>query len=176
MNFQQLTLILLMVFPSIIIFDFNKKSDVSDWRIVDDVVMGGRSSGRFELNKEGNGVFSGTVSLQNNGGFSSVRYPFNKKELGNYTKFVLRVKGDGKKYQFRVKSDRNDYHSYIATIQTTGEWQTVEILFSEMSPGFRGRTLNMDNYPGERMNEIAFLIGNKKRESFKIEIDNIRLK
>lgn len=176
MNFQQLTLILLMASPSIIIFDFNKKSDVSDWRIVDDVVMGGRSSGSFELNKEGNGVFSGTVSLQNNGGFSSVRYPFNKKGLGNYTKFVLRVKGDGKKYQFRVKSDRNDYHSYIATIQTTKEWQTLEVLFSEMSPRFRGRALNMDNYPGEKMDEIAFLIGNKKRESFKLAIDNIRLK
>jgi hypothetical protein len=41
------------------LFDFNKTSDTSNWRIVDDVVMGGRSNGSFEINTEGHGKFSG---------------------------------------------------------------------------------------------------------------------
>ena len=63
-----------------ILFDFNIKSDISNWKVVDDVVMGGRSNGNFELNKNGYGVFSGNVSLENNGGFSSLRYRFDKKQ------------------------------------------------------------------------------------------------
>jgi NADH dehydrogenase [ubiquinone] 1 alpha subcomplex assembly factor 1 len=34
----------------------------------------------------------------------------------------------------------------------------------------------MENYPGEQMEMIAFLIGNKKAEPFKLEIDSIVLK
>ncbi|WP_286938426.1 MULTISPECIES: hypothetical protein [unclassified Algoriphagus] len=40
---------------------------------------------------------------------------------------------------------------------------------------FRGRDLNMENFPGDQVEEIAFLIGNKKAESFKLEIDYIKL-
>mgnify|MGYP001300270260 CR=1 FL=1 len=54
--------------------NFTNSSDVSGWMVVDDIVMGGRSSGLFRLDKDGHGVFTGEVSLENNGGFSSVRY------------------------------------------------------------------------------------------------------
>jgi len=56
------------------IFDFTPDSDISDWRTVDDTVMGGVSDGNFKLNEEGHGLYSGSVSLDNNGGFSSLRY------------------------------------------------------------------------------------------------------
>ena len=36
-----------------VIFDFNKKSDLQDWIIVDDVVMGGESLSTFKLNEDG---------------------------------------------------------------------------------------------------------------------------
>jgi hypothetical protein len=54
------------------IFDFNK-SNIQAWKIVDDAVMGGMSSSTFKLDPDGQGVFEGTVSLENNGGFSMVR-------------------------------------------------------------------------------------------------------
>jgi len=56
------------------IFEFSKQSNISSWRVVDDVVMGGVSSGNFEINEEGNGLYTGKISLDNNGGFSSLRY------------------------------------------------------------------------------------------------------
>ena len=61
---------------SIKIFDFNSKSNINSWQIVNDVVMGGKSSSTITINKEGHGQFSGTVSTENNGGFSSVRHIF----------------------------------------------------------------------------------------------------
>jgi hypothetical protein len=158
------------------IFNFNPESDLQDWLVVDDVVMGGRSDGRFYLNEEGHGVFTGEVSLENNGGFSSVRHRFTPKKAEGFTKAVIRLRGDGKRYQFRVKSDSYDRHSYVSYFQTTGEWQVVEIPLSEMYPTFRGRTLNMPNYPGLRLSEVAFLIANKRAEPFRLEIDFIELR
>ena len=67
------------------------------------------------------------------------------------------------------------YHAYPVIVQTSGEWETIEIKLDEMYPSWRGMKLDMDNYPGETMEEIAFLISNKKAESFQLEIDNIEL-
>jgi hypothetical protein len=159
-----------------ILFDFNSKSNISNWRIVDDVVMGGRSNGDVTINKVGNGLFHGEVSLENNGGFSMVQYRFETKDVSNYSRVLIKLKGDSKAYQFRIKSNANDSHSYISSFETTGEWQTIEVPFNTMYPAFRGRKLNIGNFTGKKMEGIAFLIGNKKAEAFELEIDSIVLK
>jgi len=159
-----------------VIFEFNKKADFSNWNIVDDVVMGGRSSGNFYLDNKGHGIFEGKVSLENNGGFSSVRYSFEEKSTKGFSKVVIKVKGDGKSYQFRVKNKSADYYSYITSFKSSKDWETIELQLSEMNPAFRGRDLDMPNYDKESIEEIAFLIGNKKAESFKLEIESIVLK
>ncbi len=168
-------LILLQGMNSKMIFDFNKGTDIQDWNVIDDVVMGGISSSQFKLNPDGFGVFKGHVSLANNGGFSSVRYQFKKTEVTKYTKIKIRLKGDGKDYQFRVKDNSSNYYSYIATFSTTNEWQDVEIDLKDMYPSFRGRRLNAPNFSHEYIEQIVFLIGNKKDENFEIIIDTIEL-
>lgn len=176
MNHLYLILSSFLLIGNMLLFDFSKDSDLANWAVVDDVVMGGRSDGRFEINESGHAVFQGKVSLENNGGFSSVRYRFSQKNIAGYTKILLRLKGDGKRYQFRVKSDRYNRHSYIYDFETTKEWQTIEVPLHKMIPSFRGRILDIPNYQGKVLEEIAFLIGNKKAESFKLEIDKISLK
>lgn len=159
-----------------LIFDFDNQSDLRNWRVVDDLVMGGKSSGSFMLDENGHGVFKGKVSLENNGGFSSVRYRFKKLNIARYTKVVLHVKGDGKPYQFRIKANASDKHSYIRKFNTSLVWKTIEIPLKELYPAFRGRILDIGNYNGDYIEEIAFLIGNKKAENFKLMIDSITLK
>lgn len=157
------------------IFDFNENSSLTNWNIVDDVVMGGRSDGKFRINNDGHGEFFGKVSLENNGGFSSVRYNFKKIDSHNYSKFVLRIKGDGKNYQFRVKDNTYNRYSYISEFKTTGEWQTIEIPYNKMYASFRGYRLDIPNFKGDQMQEIAFLISNKKQEEFRLLIDSISI-
>ena len=159
-----------------IIFDFNKNSDIENWIIVDDIVMGGKSSGTFKLSAEGHGVFEGAISLENNGGFSSVRYRFEKTLIEESTKIIVKLRGDGKKYQFRIKTNSGDYYSYISPFSTTGEWQEIQILLKEMYPSFRGRRLDQPNFSNDYIEEITFLIGNKNQEIFKLMIDKIELK
>lgn len=158
-----------------LLFDFTQESDISTWVIQDDVVMGGRSDGRFSLSEEGHGVFSGKVSLENNGGFSSVLHKMEPLDVSSFEVCKIRLKGDGKGYQFRVKNDRREPQSYIQYFETSGEWETITIQLSELSPTYRGRQLNMPNYPGEQMEEIRFLIGNKKAQTFRLELDKIWL-
>jgi hypothetical protein len=157
------------------IFDFNENSSLTNWNIVDDVVMGGRSDGNFRINNDGHGEFFGKVSIENNGGFSSIRYNFKKIDSHNYSKFVLRLKGDGKNYQFRVKDNTYNRYSYISEFKTTGEWQTVEIPYNKMYASFRGYRLDIPNFKGDQMQEIAFLISNKKQEEFRLLIDSISI-
>ena len=159
-----------------IIFDFNKNSDLKDWIIVDDIVMGGKSSGSFGLNDEGYGQFKGFVSLENNGGFSSARHQFEKINVKNFSRITLKIKGDGKQYQFRIKAKSTDQYSYISTFSTDGNWQEVEIILKNMQAFYRGRKLEIPNFSGDDVEEIAFLIGNKNEENFELLIDKIEFK
>mgnify|MGYP005823356455 CR=1 FL=1 len=157
------------------IFEFSKLSNITSWRVVDDVVMGGVSSGNFEINEKGNGLFTGEISLDNNGGFSSLRYRFDKINVENFTKVILKIKGDGKKYQFRVKDNSQNDYSYIQSFETSNNWELIEINLSDMYPAFRGRNLDMSNFSSTKIEEIALLIGNKKEETFRLEISKIYL-
>ncbi len=175
MKLFSILIILYFLMQERVIFDFNKKSDLQDWIIVDDAVMGGRSLSTFKLNEDGIGIFEGNISLENNGGFSSLRYRFLKKTIKEYTQVKIRLRGDGKKYQFRIKSNTADYFSYIAPFQTSGKWQEIVIPLEDLYPSFRGRRLNQPNFSSDYIEELAFLIGNKKSESFKLLIDKIAL-
>ncbi len=176
MKYLICSMVLFSSLSSFIIFDFNKNSSISNWVVVDDVVMGGRSTGNFKLNKDGNGVFYGNVSLENNGGFSSLRHGFNKLNLEKLKTLVLKIKGDGKNYQFRIKHKSSDYASYITSFSSSGEWQEIEIPIKSMYPSFRGRKLDEPNFNHEFIEEITFLIANKQNEDFKLLIDKIELK
>ena len=158
------------------IFEFNKNSNINNWSIVDDSVMGGKSLSTFQLSPNGYGLFEGSISLRNNGGFSSVRYRFEKKTIKEYTKFNIKLKGDGKKYNLRIKTNSRDYFSYAAPFLTSGEWQNIEISLKDMIPTYRGKALDKPNFSNDYFEEIAFLIGNKKAENFKLLIEKIELK
>ena len=170
-----LILLFSLTMNPIVLFDFNVKSNIDNWRVVDDIVMGGISSSKFFVDAAGNGVLKGTVSLENNGGFCSVQHYPKPVSLKEKKIFSIRLKGDGKKYQFRVKSERSNYYSYIYEFQTTTDWQTIEIPITELYASFRGRTIDIPNYDGASLEEIAFLVGNKKNENFQLLIDKIEV-
>ncbi len=171
-----ITLLITGMPSDFILFDFSENDKYDGWSITDDVVMGGRSNGRLKISDNGNAIFTGEVSLENNGGFSSLKYQLSPINVSQYQTIILYLKGDGKDYQFRVKSHYTDRHAYVKKLNTTGEWQAIEIELKDMVPTFRGIKLNMPNYPNEKLGEIRFLIGNKKAEKFSLEIDKIVLK
>jgi hypothetical protein len=159
-----------------LLFDFTNEADISAWTIEDDGVMGGLSKGRFRISPEGHGEFTGTVSLQNNGGFSSVQWNIDPTDARNHSRFVIRLRGDGKRYLLLTESTPRSRHYYQAEFQTTGDWQTIEIPFSSMTPHFRGDRLDQPNFPGESIAQVRFMIANKTPESFQLEIDKVGIR
>jgi hypothetical protein len=169
-----LSIFMAMAQEAFVLIDFNRQSK-ENWQIVDDVVMGGVSQGNFQINDQGHGLFYGEVSLANKGGFSSVRFELPTLEVSNFSGVRLFVKGDGKPYQFRIRNSYLNRFAYSARFYTSGDWQTIEIPFSSMIATFRGYRLDLPPYEGDKIEEITFLIGNKKEESFELLVDRIEL-
>ena len=157
------------------IYKFTTSTKVSEWRIVNDGVMGGISKSSLMLNDFGNGQFMGHVSLANNGGFASIQ--LNKTiQLADEKKFILlRIKGDGKSYEFRLKSQISQSESYVHQFTTTGEWEIIKLPMSEFYPQFFGRKLNTHNFNFKSIEQMSFLIANKQEEDFRLLIDWIGL-
>lgn len=137
--------------------------------------MGGRSSGEFAISEDGHGLFEGNVSMENNGGFSSVRYPLPDMPVETDSKLRILLKGDGKAYQIRVKHVRRYEYSYIHEFETTGNWQEIEIPLGDMYPVYRGRRMNRANFNHGSIDELAFLIGNGRAQTFRLLIDKIEI-
>lgn len=171
-------LVLLSIFlcmnDEIVIFD--KNTNNQNWYITNDDVMGGVSNSSMKLDETKKMVFSGTVSLDNNGGFAMTRLPVNINLEDKKTKLVLKLKGDGKEYQFRIKSKSNQRFWYVQSFKTTTKITEIELPLADFYAAFRGYKLNEDNFSATTITEIAILIGNKKNEAFKLEIEKIALK
>ncbi|TAE67160.1 MAG: CIA30 family protein [Bacteroidetes bacterium] len=157
------------------IYTFSTQTNIKEWRIVNDGVMGGISKSSLSLTEAGNGQFSGHVSLENNGGFASIQLD-TKIKLTEDEKFVvLRIKGDGKRYELRLKGKSSQYESYVYQFITSGKWQKLKLPISEFYPQFRGQQLNIPNFNFSNITQVSFLIANKEEEDFKLLIDWISL-
>ena len=157
------------------IFNFSEEAPIQNWRIVNDGVMGGLSKSSIQLTAENHGKFSGIVSLENNGGFASVQLPTDIDLEKSNKVVVLRIKGDGKSYQCRLKGAKNQSESYVQVFETNGEWQTIQLQLKDFYPQFRGRKLDAPNFNFERIEQFSFLIANGKAENFELLIDYIEI-
>ena len=161
----------------LVLFDFNSDASVSEWRVINDTVMGGVSSSRMVQSDEGRVVFTGNVSLENNGGFASVRGPQIEQPLGEFEGIAFRVMGDGKRYKCGLRTD-NLFDGIIhqASFDTkTGEWQLHKIKFMEFVPTYRGRQLSEDKrMQREDIKSVSFQISDKQAGPFRLEIDWIK--
>lgn len=160
----------------IVIVDFNKSIKVNDWYQTNDSVMGGISTSKMTNNDNGFGVFEGSVSTDNNGGFAMTRLPVDVDLKKSSKNIILRVKGDGKKYQFRIKSKKFQRYWYVQSFQTSTKTEDIVIPLNNFYASFRGYKLNIGNFSGNAIKEIAILIGNKKNEDFKLTIEKISIK
>jgi monofunctional biosynthetic peptidoglycan transglycosylase len=140
------------------------------WQAVNDGVMGGVSSGRMVAAEESL-RFEGVLSLENNGGFASVRRVIDA-DLSAAGRVRLHLRGDGRTYQFRLRLDeRWDGVAWRAEFPTSGEWQTVELSFDEFAPVFRGRRVpDAGPVVPANIRQIGFMVADKTAGPFALDI------
>ena len=158
----------------VIMEDFDSKN-LLNWKIVNDSVMGVRSDATLKLKNNLYGVFNGYLSLQNNGGFSSIRayYP---PDLTNVKSITIRIKGDGRQYSFRVRGNTSNWASYTHTFNTVkNKWIEKELMIKDFYPLYRGYYLNDMPLLSEMViKEIGIMLSDKQTGPFELEIDWIR--
>ncbi|QQL46122.1 CIA30 family protein [Sulfuriroseicoccus oceanibius] len=154
--------------------DFVSDQDGPRWSAVNDGVMGGLSQGGARM-KAGVMHFSGTLSLENNGGFASVRTQNYRADLSGTKGIRLRVFGDGRTYQLRVSTDARFRQSRIAYkaefTPQKGEWTEVDVPFVNMVPSWRGRLLEGPELDLSKITQIGILLGDKKEGPFSLKVD-----
>ena len=123
-----------------VLFDFSKPDAAKAWVNVNDGVMGGVSDGRFKITDNKTMEFFGTLSLENNGGFASVRSREAKLGLEKGDSIVIRVRGDGRDYNFRLNVPRSiSRNSYRQSFKTKkDEWIEVTLPTEKFVATWRG--------------------------------------
>jgi NADH dehydrogenase [ubiquinone] 1 alpha subcomplex assembly factor 1 len=155
------------------LYDFSDPKAAAGWTAIHDVVMGGRSAGDIESTADGSMLFEGVVSLENNGGFASIRSRPRQWDLGAYDGMVIRVLGDGKRYKLNLKTDSSfDGVMYRVSFETNeGEWQTLRFPFSDFWASFRGRVVpDAPPLDPAHIASIGLLISDKQEGPFRLEI------
>lgn len=160
-----------------VLFNFNAADDAKPWQTVNDGVMGGRSDGNFKITDDKTMQFFGTLSLENNGGFASVRTRPTKLDLKQGDELVLRVRGDGREYSLNLYVPRPLVaFSYRASFQTKkNKWVEVRLPLDDFVATSFGRVVKNQKLDPTEVNGVGILLGDKKAGPFKLEVDWIRV-
>ena len=164
--------------PTRVLFDFDGSDSIEQWRTVNDGVMGGVSDGRRRLTNQGSIEFYGTLSLENNGGFASVRSQAGELRLDDGDVVVARVRGDGRRYYLNVRTNKPKMaFSYRAEFQTKAEeWQEIRIPVADLRATWFGRKIpGASPVDASSVNSIGFLLADKIPGPFELEIDWIKI-
>jgi monofunctional biosynthetic peptidoglycan transglycosylase len=160
------------------LLDFVGPDAAQKWQAVNDGVMGGVSEGRFKITTDKTMEFSGRLSLENNGGFASVRTKLTNFDIHSGDTLVVRVKGDGREYVLNLytKSRRMAF-SYRAPLPTTrDEWTEVSVPLDEFIPtSFGNRVQGMGPVEPDQINSLGFMLSDKKPGPFKLEVEWMKI-
>lgn len=163
-----------------VIFDFSQPDAVAGWRAVDDVVMGGRSQSRMTFTDAlpepvGVAVFTGTVSLEQGGGFASVRVDQLDLDLSAYDGLRLRVLGDGKRYGLTLRSAGGMGVRFQAEFDAPeGDWTAITLPFEAFVPKVFGMRMPLARgLKRDRITTLGLIISGKQSGPFALHVASI---
>jgi hypothetical protein len=133
--------------------------------------MGGVSQSSLRQDVDGM-FFEGVVSLENNGGFasmrSSVRFPQGTQLI------ELIAKGDGKRYKLVLRTELAPRVTYVADFIALPTWQTYRFNLSQFKSTFRGRDVNAPALSFSDVIDFGILISNNQAGSFAIQLKTLK--
>ncbi len=164
--------------PDVVLVDFSDANEVAAWRTVNDPVMGGLSTSQVGFG-DGGMVFSGTISLENNGGFASARGPENPdigRRAAGATSLRIRALGDGKTYVLRVGAGGQPW-SYIQRFSTQA---AVTRSYELPITGFQAVGMRLDPAPTapqtldpSTISQVSVYILDKQQGPFELTISSL---
>ena len=157
------------------VFDFDEPGAEDNWFSVNDGVMGGISKGSFKITADDGLLFSGALSLENNGGFASIRSRNVDIDLDKASAIFVNARGDGRTYwmEIREKNQRgaSSFRAYLPTVD--GELRTIRIPISDFEFQTFGRSIPMRTLNTQAAQSIGFTIADKQPGDFELTIESI---
>ena len=160
------------------LLDFTGADVAQKWQAVNDGVMGGVSDGRFRITDDKTLEFFGTLSLENNGGFASVRTKPTDLGIKAGDIIVARVKGDGREYVLNLYTkSRRVAFSYRAPLPTTkDEWTEVSVPLADFIPtAFGRRVQGMGPVEPDQINGLGFMLSDKQAGKFQMQVEWVKI-
>lgn len=155
------------------LFDFRVPRAAGLFSAVDDRIMGGVSRSRM-TERDGHAVFEGELSLEQGGGFASVRSGPSAFDLATRTGIALRVRGDGRRYRLRIRTDEDpNAVTYQAAFDApAADWSTVRLPFAGFAATFRG-TARPDADPLDpgSITSFGFLVADRQAGTFRLDVE-----
>ncbi len=154
------------------LLDFTNPQIVTEMWVVNDGVMGGVSNSRISYDSQGV-VFEGVVSLENGGGFASVRSPI--VIPAGTSALNVTIRGDEKLYKLVLRTDASPRSPlYQAEFFATREWKTYRFVSSDFKASFRGRPVDAPALEFSATKEIGLLIANQQSGTFRLQLRNVQ--
>lgn len=158
---------------------FKTNKDLKAWKSINDGVMGGLSEGRPFLGKDKSLNFKGALSLENNGGFSSICTEGKDHDFSGWDGLVIRVKGEGRSYQLTLQDDRRylgGAFAFWADFTTEKDkWKTLYIPFQKFYPTSFGQRLPLLKARLNRITSIGFMLYDKLGGPFHLKVKWIKV-
>jgi hypothetical protein len=156
--------------------DFADEEELRRWSVVNDGVMGGRSTATAEV-ADAILTIDGEI-VTDGGGFSSVRLALTEPLTGSES-LLLRLRTDGRPYELTLTdaaAGRNRRVSFQSAIQAdgVGEWEEIEVSFATLSPSIFGQPVEVDPFAPEAAIEVGLILADGTDGPFRLQLDWIR--
>lgn len=156
--------------------DFEDLDELQRWQVVNDGVMGGRSSAEAEV-VDGVLILGGEI-VTDGGGFSSVRLALDGP-LTDATGLLLRLRTDGRAYEVTLADaapGRDRRTSHQAAIPAVGgdTWDEVLVDFDDLDASIFGRPVDVEPFQPASATELGIILADGTDGPFRIELDWVR--
>ena len=157
--------------------DFGSAQGSQGWRVINDGVMGGLSQGKAKLT-ENSILFQGNISLDNNGGFSSLKGPFQNTDLSSFENVEIKLKCKGQTFALTLETHERFFMPYFKqNLNTKSEdWEIIQLKMTDFKVYRLGQLMNkplpMEDF--KKIIRIGLINDGKKEGPFELEIDYIK--
>lgn len=153
--------------PCVRVSDF----DDTTWVIVNDGVMGGRSSALASV-EEARLTWTGSI-VTDGGGFSSIRGPVDG-QLDGATSLTMRIRTDGRSYELLADdalAGRGRVTHYAPIDAVGGEWEDVSVPLTGMEARVFGNPVTAEPFEPDLASQIGVILADGVDGDFSFEID-----
>lgn len=155
-----------------VMLDFGSEKYGMDWIVINDGVMGGKSEGKLTFT-DTTLIFTGEVSLENNGGFTSLKSAYEDFKLDSAQRIEIKYRLEGQSIALYMEGSNGFADPYIkATLDVTEGWKTVELEWNEFRQFDFGRPTGgvISNDFISDVKYLGFITGEKRKGSFRFEV------